>query len=192
MPYARRTNAYKAGNVDVVSDMNLNTINQHNLNGYFSDTAYSYENFAFSLQKNKFNFSQLEDLQNHSLLSWQDAAIHLGDAYAKMVNNHASYSETFDQLVQVKMLYLDKFDVVQMDANIFDYYRVQIINDGKINATQQVDRFGLFGASPNGFLFKSEKLRNKFNKQLLRIKETGEYQKIFDRYLTTQNTSTGK
>ena len=109
-----------------------------------------------------------------------------------MVNSHDSYSETFDQLVQVKMLYLNKFDVVQMDANIFDYYRVQIINDGKINATQQVDRFGLFGESPNGFLFKSEALRNKFNTQLLRIKKSGEYQKIFDRYLTVGNTGTEK
>jgi polar amino acid transport system substrate-binding protein len=192
MPYARRTHAYKYGNVDAVSDMNLNTINQHNLKGYFSDNAYAYENFAFSLHKNKFNFTQIEDLKNHSLLSWQDAAIHLGEAYAKMVNSHDSYSETFDQLVQVKMLYLDKFDVVQMDANIFDYYRVQIINDGKINATQQVDRFGLFGESPNGFLFKSEALRNKFNTQLLRIKKSGEYQKIFDRYLTVGNTGTEK
>tara|TARA_R110000751_G_scaffold102527_1_gene197146 strand:+ start:204 stop:1010 length:807 start_codon:yes stop_codon:yes gene_type:complete len=188
LPYARRINAYKTDEVDVVSDMNLNTINEHGLKGYFSDTAYAYENFAFSLHKNNFEFNELKDLQNHSLLSWQDAAIHLGESYANMANNHSSYSETFDQFVQVKMLFLEKFDVVQMDAHIFDYYRIQIINNRKINAAQQVDRFGLFGASPNGFLFKSEALRNKFNIQLRQLKATGEYQKIFDRYLTNDNT----
>jgi|TARA_R110000765_G_scaffold160293_1_gene264456 polar amino acid transport system substrate-binding protein len=189
LPYARRINAYKTDEVDVVSDMNLNTINEHGLKGYLSDTAYAYENFAFSLHKNNFEFNELKDLKNHSLLSWQDAAIHLGEAYANMANNHSSYSETFDQLVQVKMLFLEKFDVVQMDAHIFDYYRVQIINNRKINAAQQVDRFGLFGASPNGFLFKSEALRNKFNTQLRHLKATGEYQQIFDRYLTLDNAN---
>jgi len=187
LPYARRANAYKAGGIDIVSDMNMNTINEHNLDGYFSDTAYTYENFAFSLHKKHFEFTQLTDLKKYSLLSWQDAGIHLGEAYAKMANNHPRYSETFDQLVQVKMLFLEKFDVVQMDAHIFDYYRAQILNSGKIDAAQQVDRFGLFGASPNGFLFQSEVIRDKFNTQLQRIKASGEYQKIFQRYLTPDN-----
>ena len=83
-PYARRINAYKTDEVDVVSDMNLNTINEHGLKGYLSDTAYAYENFAFSLHKNNFEFNELKDLKNHSLLSWQDAAIHLGEAYANI------------------------------------------------------------------------------------------------------------
>lgn len=183
LPYARRANAYKAGGIDIVSDMNMNTINEHNLKGYFSDTAYTYENFAFSLHKNKFEFTQLADLEKHSLLSWQDAGVHLGESYAEMANNHPRYSETFDQLVQVKMLFLEKVDAVQMDSYIFDYYRAQIINAGKIDAGQQVDRFGLFGASPNGFLFQSEVLRDKFNTQLQRIKASGEYQKIFERYI---------
>lgn len=183
LPYARRINAYQTGQVEVVSDMNLNTISQHNLQGFFSDTAYSYENFAFSLHKKQFNFTKISDLESHSLLSWQDASVHLGEAYAKMAKNNPDYSETFDQLVQVKMLFLEKFDVVQMDANIFDFYCAKIAGTSNIDVTQKVDRFGLFGASPNGFLFKSEALRDKFNLQLRHLKATGEYQKIVDRYI---------
>jgi len=37
-------------------------------------------------------------------------------------------------------------------------------------------------ASPNGFLFKSEKMRDEFNRQLRWLKSTGQYQKIFARY----------
>ena len=183
LPYARRTHIYKAGKIDVVSDVNLNTIAGHALKGFFSDTAYSYENFAFSLHERRFDFTQVSDLENHSLLSWQDAAIHLGDTYAKMANNNAQYSETFDQSVQVKMLFSGKVEVVQMDAHIFDYYREKVANSVKIDTTQKVDRFALFGASPNGFLFKSKDLRDKFNAQLQRLKSSGEYQKIFDRYM---------
>ncbi|WP_259365453.1 ABC transporter substrate-binding protein [Colwellia sp. BRX10-3] len=184
LPYARRTKSYKAGGVDVVSDVNLNTIQGHSLKGYLSDTAYSYENFAFSLHNKNFNFRQISDLKNYSLLSWQDAAIHLGATYAEMANNNPQYSETFDQSVQVKLLFLDKVEVIQMDVNIFDYYRAKAANSDKIDTTQKVDRFALFGASPNGFLFKSEAMRDKFNTQLQKLKATGKYQKIFDRYLT--------
>lgn len=35
IPYARRINIYKADDIDVVSDMNLNTIKQHSLKGFF-------------------------------------------------------------------------------------------------------------------------------------------------------------
>ncbi|MGB1262448.1 MAG: substrate-binding periplasmic protein [Cognaticolwellia sp.] len=183
LPYARRTKVYKEGKIDVVSDVNLNTINGHNLIGYFSDTAYSYENFAFSLQKKHYNFTKISDLKNHSVLSWQDAAVHLGETYADMANNNPRYSETFDQSVQVKMLFSDKVEVVQMDAHIFDYYRAQANNSVKFDTSQKIARFALFGASPNGFLFKSEDMRNKFNRQLKKLKATGEYQKIFQRYM---------
>lgn len=182
LPYARRSKAYQTGDVDVVSDMNINIIEQYNLPGYLSDIAYSYENFAFSLRKNNYQLTQLNDLKNHSLLSWQDAAVHLGDEYAKMVKDHTHYSETFDQAMQVKMLFLERFEVIQLDAHIFDYYRAQLVKNNEIDSTQEVDRFALLGDSPNGYLFKSEKLRNEFNQQLIKLKSSGEYQAILARY----------
>lgn len=182
LPYARRTKAFESGLVDVVSDMNENTIETHGLQGYFSDIAYSYENFAFSLSKNKFNFTELSDLEHHSLLSWQDAAVHLGDEYAQMVNNNKRYGETYDQSNQVKMLFLERYEVVQMDAQIFNYYRKKLAESENLDVTPKVDRFALFGASPNGFLFKSEKIRDEFNTQLKWLKDAGKYKKIFARY----------
>ncbi|MEP1446653.1 MAG: transporter substrate-binding domain-containing protein [Paraglaciecola sp.] len=182
LPYARRSKAYQTGDVDIVSDMNINIIEQYNLPGYLSDIAYSYENFAFSLRKNNYQFTQLSDLKKHSLLSWQDAAVHLGDEYANMVKGHDRYRETFDQAMQVKMLFLERFEVVQMDAHIFDYYRAQLADNNEIDNSQEVDRFALLGDSPNGYLFKSEKLRNEFNQQLNKLKSSGEYQAILARY----------
>jgi len=183
LPYARRSKAYKAGGIDVVSDMNLNTINQYNLPGFFSDIAYSYENFAFSLHKNQYQLTKLNDLKDYSLLSWQDAKIQLVVNYANMVNDNPRYNETFDQSIQVKMLFLKRYDVIQMDAHIFDYYRAKLAMSDSVDMSQKVDRFAFLGASPNGFLFKSEKMRDQFNIQLRLIKSTGQYQKIFERYM---------
>jgi polar amino acid transport system substrate-binding protein len=183
LPYARRFKAYETGGVDVVSDMNLNTINQYGLKGFFSDIAYSYENFAFSLHKNQYHFTRLSDLQSHSLFSWQDAKTHLGHDYAKMVSNNPRYGETFDQSIQVKILFLERYEVIQMDAHIFDYYRAKLAKSDRVDMSQKVDRFALFGNSPNGFLFKSEKMRDAFNTQLRWLKSTGQYQKIFERYM---------
>jgi polar amino acid transport system substrate-binding protein len=189
LPYARRINSYQNGLVDVTSDINPSTIEGHDLKGFFSDIAYTYENFAFSLHKRNFKFTQMNDLKKYSLLSWQHAAVHLGGEYAQMVKNHPRYSETFDQSNQVRMLFLQRYDVVQMDAYIFDYYRAKIAGSKGVDTTQQVDSFPLFGASPNGFMFRTKKMRDDFNVQLEHLKQTGEYARIFARYTAESRRS---
>jgi polar amino acid transport system substrate-binding protein len=59
---------------------------------------------------------------------------------------------------QFKMLFLERYEVIQMDAHIFDFYRTKLKLSESIDVSQQVDRFALLGASPNGFLFKSKKI----------------------------------
>jgi len=179
-PYTRRVKEYKKGNIDVVADLNLNTANGNILKGYLSYASYTYENLAFALSKNNFKLSEIADLKNYSLLSWPSAAIHLGDEYANMAKANPLYNEIHDQSLQVKFLYLDKVDVIQMDKQSFDYFRANIKD---IDTTQKIDRFPLFGKSPNGYLFKSKKVRNDFNLQLQKLKESGKYKQIFDGYL---------
>jgi polar amino acid transport system substrate-binding protein len=80
------------------------------------------------------------------------------------------------------MLFLERAQVVQMDAQIFDYYQMKFTQTKEVDASQAVDRFALFGASPNGFLFKVEKQRDEFNRQLKDLRQSGEYNKIFFRH----------
>jgi polar amino acid transport system substrate-binding protein len=181
-PYARRIKSYKLGLVDVACDMNLNTIKNENLSGFFSDEAYTYENFAFSLKEKGYQFKHLNELGNLRLLSWQGAITHLGDEYAKMASSNPFYSEHHDQELQIKMLFLKRVDVVQLDKQIFKYYRTKVSKKGDINTTEKVDRFTLFGKSPNGFLFRSVKIRDEFNQQLKILKDSGQYAAIFERY----------
>lgn len=182
LPYARRLKSYQQGLVNVVSDINPNTIKEEHLQGFFSDIAYTYVNYAFSLKKRNYQFKSMMDLVNYRLMSWQGAIAHLGEEYAEMARNNPLYSEHHDQSLQVKMLFLERVDVVQLDEQIFKYYRAKVGSEGKIDTSPAVDRFEIFGESPNGYLFRSIKMRDEFNVQLKELKVSGQYDKIMTRY----------
>lgn len=181
-PYLRRITEYKNGFVDVACDMNENTIKDQNLEGFLSNDAYAYENFAFTLKEKGYQFKHLNELGNLSLLSWQGAISQLGGEYAEMAKNNPFYFETDRQESQIQMLFLKRVDVVQLDKQIFNFFRSKVGQKGVIDTTLEVDSFALFGKSPNGFLFRDEKIRDEFNRQLKRLKDSGRYEAILNRY----------
>lgn len=181
-PYARRITSFRVKDVDAACDMNVKTMTKENLTGFLSDEAYAYENFAFALKKHNYKFTHLNELATYSLMSWQGAKTHLGGEYAVMANKNPLYLENHDQELQVKMLYLERFDIIQLDLQIFKHYRAKIQKEGQINTHLLVDKFPLFGASPNNILFHDKKARNAFNKGLKELKANGRYEKIFASY----------
>lgn len=181
-PYARRIKSYQAGLVDVVFDINENNIRNSNLTGYFSGIIYAYENYAYSLSKRNYHFDAISDLTTYSVMSWQGAREQLGKEYDLMASANTGYVETHDQKQQVKMLFLERIDVIQLDQNIFKYYRKNLSNSGEIHGKQPVDSFALFGKNPNGFLFRSQKVRDAFVAQITQMHKDGRFEKIFKRY----------
>ena len=186
-PYARRIRSYQSNIVDVVCDINQNNITSSNLFGHFSGNIYAYENYAFSLERNNYHFNSISDLGKYSLLSWQGARNHLGSAYDKMAANNPVYLETHNQKLQVKMLFLGRVDIIQLDKQIYEFYRVSLLKDKSVDANIAVDRFPLFGKNPNGFLFRSEKARDDFVNQVNKMKLDGRYNKIFNKYTLVDN-----
>jgi len=182
-PYARRIKSYQSKKVDVVCDINQNNINNSNLKGHFSGIVYAYKNYAFSLRKRNYNFNKISELSQYSLLSWQGARKQLGSTYDLMAANNASYIETHDQKKQVKMLFRERVDIIQLDMKIFEFYRSNLIREKEIDANIEVDRFSLFGTNPNGFMFRSIKARDDFVKQLETMKIDGRYDKIYKKYI---------
>lgn len=181
-PYARRIKSYQAQAVDVVCDINENNIINSKLEGYFSGNIYAYENYAFSLNKNNYNFNEISELRDYSILSWQGARKQLGQEYDLMAENNPSYIETHNQKHQVKMLFVERVEVIQMDKNIYEYYHSKLVKNNEIDANLAVDRFGLFGQNPNGFLFRSAKARNDFINQINLMKQDGRFEKVFSKY----------
>ena len=181
-PYLRRITEYQKGFVDVTCDIKTSMISEHNLEGFLSDDAYDYENFAFALKEKGYQFKHLNDLGNVALLSWKGATAHLGDEYFKMATNNPLYFETNNQESQIKMLFHKRVDVVQLDKRIFGYYRSKAEQEGLVDTTSEVDSFPLFGPSSNGFLFHDEKIRDDFNRGLKVLKESGRYAEILKTY----------
>lgn len=181
-PYARRIKSYQFDDMDAVCDIKPKTIALEKLEGFLSDEAYAYENFAYALKKHHFNFTHLKDLVSHSIMSWQGAAKHLGSDYAEMAKNNPLYRENNSQELQIELLFLGRFDVIQLDQNIFDYYRLKVASETTIDTSQLVDKFPLFGKSPNSILFREEQIRDAFNKGLKALKQSGRYDEIFSLY----------
>lgn len=181
-PYARRLVAYKAGDADAVCDISENIINADHLEGYFSDIAYEYENIGVSLKKNGYRFSGISDLRDYSVVAWQGAKAAIGREYAAMAEKNKRYTEVADQKRQVKVLFLGRADVIQLDRLIFQYYRNEIAKEGIIDVSQPVDIFPLFGKNRCGFLFKDRAVRDAFNRNLAAIRKSGEYEQIVQSY----------
>ena len=85
------------------------------------------------------------------------------------------------------MLFLKRFEIAQMDLQIFKFYRNKIHKSGSVDTSPSVDLFPILGASPNGFIFKDETIRDLFVLRLQQLKANGEYQKIFDKYTLALN-----
>jgi polar amino acid transport system substrate-binding protein len=186
-PYTRRIKSYKAQQVDVISDINPFNIINSNLSGYFSGIIYAYENHIYALKKRNYNFIKVSELRNHSLLSWQGAKKALGHEYELMASNNPLYSESHNQKLQVKMLFMERFDAIQIDKQIFEYYRAIVAKEKEIDTSPKIDSFPLFGKNPNGFMFHSLKVRDDFVKQITIMKADGRYDKIFNKYKTTSH-----
>ncbi len=70
-----------------------------------------------------------------------------------MATNNPFYGESHDQKLQLKMLFKERVDVIQIDKYIFEYCRANIAKEGDIDTSLEVNHFSLFGKNPNGFLF---------------------------------------
>ncbi|WP_434931776.1 hypothetical protein ACRWQM_07780 [Shewanella sp. HL-SH5] len=134
--------------------------------------------FFFSLSERALKVNKIADLAEYSLISWQGAIAHIGGEYAAMATQNRNYSETHNQKTQLRMLLSKRVDFIQMDGQIYQFYRQELINDNEFDETVAVDRAPLFGKSPNGFLFKSEAARDACVTNLKLIKENNKYKDI--------------
>ncbi len=178
LPYARRIKEFANNRVDVVTDINSKSIKDYALEGYFTGNLYAYENMAFSLAENHFSIDSISDLKGHSVVSWHGAASHLGSEYARMAKNNPMYLEVHQQMAQIEMLYKKRTDFIQLDFKIFEFYQKELLDSTEFSDDIKIDRFSLFGKSPNGFLFKSKPLRDACLKNIESIKLNKKYQDI--------------
>lgn len=80
-----------------------------------------------------------------------------------------------------RLLYSGRTDVVVDDRRIVRYFEHELSE--QVDATQSLDWFGIFPPTPYRIGFRLDEQRLRFDEGLRRLRESGDYRHIEQRYL---------
>ncbi len=176
VPYGRSHAMLKSGMVDLTLTMNNKLdIDSNKL----SDVYVTYQNVAISLRSADLQLNSVSDLQYHTVVAFQNAAVVLGSEFKQAINQSRLYIELPDQQKQVEMLLLGNTALVVMDINIFRHISKELKGTDQ---TDNVDFHYLFPASPYRAGFKDLEVKNAFNLALQNFMQSDQYEWLKYRY----------
>ena len=175
VPFARRIREIAQGEVDGVLTVNENS----DLDVYLSDQHIVCENVAVALKKNHFKIEKISDLKDKSILTFQNAKKYLGKEFVAAAEASPDYREISKQELQINLLYGDRVDVIVLDKSIFYYHKK---NNKMVDTTQPIDMFHIFEEVPFRVGFVDKKVRDDFNEGLKKLRESGRYDEIVNKY----------
>lgn len=149
---------------------------------YYSDVYIHYHNVAVALAKRGYRIEQVADLGNYAVSAFQRARVLLGPEFERMAMNNPRYREEALQINRNRLLYSGRTDVVVGDKRIIRYLDREV-ND-QVDITQSLDRFDIFPPTPYRLGFRQDEQRLRFDEGLRMLRESGDYQRIEQRYLT--------
>lgn len=157
-------------------------VNLEEKGGHYSDDVITYQNAFIILESNGLEIKSPADLKSRKVLAYQGASKNsivapwLVDAVGS-----DKYNETPDQLTQVKMLFSKRIDVVLSDKNIFTHFSKKAASDDGI-VLSPVKHFQPFSMPAYRAVFKDKEIRDDFNSGLKMIRESGEYEEIYNKF----------
>lgn len=169
----------QAGLVDAAMTMRPGT---PGLQAYYSDSHVSYQNYAITLAQRHVRIDSIADLAGRSILAFQNAATNLGPEYRAVTKANPAYREDSRQELQPTMLYLGRVDVIIADRHIFEWYAHTPEVTTKVDSSQPLEFHPIFPATDYHVAFRDQSLRDSFNKGLVRLRESGGYDRILARY----------
>jgi len=179
MALARVPKELEAGLADAAMTMRPDS----GVQAFYSDSHVTYRNFAITLADRDFTINRVEDLAGHSVVAFQNAAKYLGPAFAATAAGNSHYREEAGQALQPLLLFLGRTDVVVADRNIFGWFATSPEVEAKVDARQRLRFHPIFPPTDYFVAFRDQALRDSFNRGLKRLKESGEYRRILDRYV---------
>jgi polar amino acid transport system substrate-binding protein len=151
--------------------------------GFYADPAVIYDNVFITLKSKDISITSPSDLDSLHVVSFQGAENRYPNWLQKVVAERRFFGVS-DQFTQVKLLYLGRYEVVLCDRYIFKH----IVNQLKLTddfEVMEVDEHTFINVDPADYrpVFRDKQIRDDFNLGLKKLKESGEYQKIYDRYM---------
>lgn len=148
---------------------------------YYSDPIVYYQNVAVTLSHRQFTIDTVDDLQDKSIIAFQNSALFLGPEFAAMASANPRFEEVSKQRSQLFMLFMERTDVIVLDLKIFLYYLMEIQQVAGMQ--QPFTIHPLFPIAPRYALFTDKKIRDDFNAGLKSLRNSGLYDDIVRRYL---------
>jgi polar amino acid transport system substrate-binding protein len=151
--------------------------------GFYADPAVIYDNVFISLKSKDLLIERPSDLDTLRVVSFQGADKRYPQ-WLKKSEEEGRFYGISDQLTQVKLLHYGRYDVVLSDRYIFRYFvkQMKFMNILKVD---EIDEHQFTTANPDDYrpVFRDKEVRDDFNIGLSKLKESGEFDKIYDNYL---------
>lgn len=154
---------------------------------YFSEPCIAFDNVAIVRKNDGIEISGIADLPGHRVVAWQNAHDHLGGEFQQLFGDHVRddyvqrYYDLADQVAQVRMFWSERADVIVIDDVIFDYMTSLLADDFEID--QDLERHRIFGGlTVFSVAFSDKTLRDQFNRGLAKLRQSGAYDAIYEKY----------
>jgi len=184
LPFAMAFNLFDEGKLDGI----INAKEGVTRTGYFSEPVVEFQNVAVSLAHKAYPANiDVDFLGNKSVVAFQKASSLLGARFGRMAEQNPDYQEIAKQNLQINLLFIRNTDFVVMDKSIFGYYWFRAVNEQtnpelRARYFKPVQFHYIFEPTHYPFVFKSEAVRDAFNQGLTRLKLTGQYGEILNKY----------
>ena len=156
--------------------------------GFFSDEIISYQDAVITLktrtdevtkQDNTVHINELTDLEGKTIEAFKSAKKVLG--LEDILKGNHLYHEHSGKASQIVLLYRGRIDALIMDERIFKHFRKKVKNLVDINQAVRITY--LFDMVPYHLFCTEKKYVNAFNQGLEKLRNSGRYRKIFEKYL---------
>ncbi|MBT1445425.1 transporter substrate-binding domain-containing protein [Shewanella sp. JM162201] len=150
------------------------------LSGYPSDIYINYFNVAISLKSRQLHLQQVMDLANYNVVAFENASLLLGGDI-QTLSRRPNYREIEPQYTQNKLLYLGRADVAVADKYVF-LANNALVGD-EVDTSKELEFHQLFALSPYLVMFRNSIVRDAFNAGLGKLKASGKYQALQQKFL---------
>ncbi|TWX56352.1 ABC transporter substrate-binding protein [Colwellia hornerae] len=181
-PLGRIPYAFSNKLVDaVMGDIGVNLKSQ---GGFYAKAAVIYDNVFITLKSSAISLKKPTDFDLLSVVSFQGAEKRY-PKWLKKVKEQDRFYGVSDQLTQVKLLYFGRYDVVLSDRYIFRFFAKKLKLMHGLDV-QEVVEHKLTIDKPMDYrpVFRDKNIRDDFNFGLNKVKESGEFERIYSKYIS--------
>lgn len=178
MAFVRVLKEMDGGLVDAAMTMRPDS----GVKAFYSESHVTYRNAVLTLASRDLTVTRPSDLAGKSVLAFQNATHYLGPEFRAMAASNPTYREEARQAMQPLLLYLGRVDAVVSDRFIFGWFARDPEVAGRIDATQALRVHPIFPPTEYSVAFRDAALRDSFNRGLRKLRESGGYGRIVERY----------